>query len=63
MANPMVRSLNLALRIGGFLLVFAAFGSRASAAVPEIDPGSTVSAVTLAVTGMLILTSNWRRRS
>jgi hypothetical protein len=63
MVSSLVKSFNLALRAAGFALVFTAFGGQASASVPEIDPGSAVSAVTLAVTGMLILTGSMRRRS
>jgi len=50
-------------RTAGFLLVFAAFSGRAFAAVgPEIDPGWSLSAMTLLVGG-LILVVNGRRRN
>jgi hypothetical protein len=49
----------------GFLLLFAGLAVPAQAfvsEVPEIDPGSATSALTLLTGGMLILTSRLRRR-
>lgn len=48
----------------GLALVVAAFSGSAHAAigVPEIDPGSMVSALTLLTGGVLILTGRVRRK-
>ncbi|MBY0527662.1 MAG: hypothetical protein K2R98_29965 [Gemmataceae bacterium] len=48
----------------GFLLFFGSLTVPAHAfvSVPEIDPGSATSALTLLAGGMLILTSRCRRK-
>jgi hypothetical protein len=48
----------------GFLMVFAAFESRAFAVdiAPEIDPGSMTSALALLTGGVLLLTDRLRRK-
>jgi len=47
----------------GLLLVFAAFAGTAAArqGLPEIDPGSAPSALTLLVGGTLLLVDRFRR--
>ena len=48
---------------GGFLLVFLACASPALATpVPEIDPGSAVSGLTLLAGGMLLLADKLRMK-
>ena len=53
-----------ALVAGGLLLVFLACASPALAVltVPEIDPGSAVSGLTLLAGGMLLLADKFRTR-
>ncbi len=50
----------------GFLLVFSALASPAPAAfvgqVPEIDPGSAVSGITLLTGGVLVLADKLRAK-
>jgi hypothetical protein len=58
----------LAMRAAGFALMMAALGGRAMAgdgrtsSVPEIDPGSMTSAMTLLVGGVMMLTGRLRRK-
>ena len=53
---------------GGFLLVFAAVAGQALAQdihppdVPEIDPGSVMSGITLLAGGMLMLAGKFRMK-
>jgi hypothetical protein len=57
-----------AMAAGGFLLVFLALASPALAqlapttAVPEIDPGTAVSGITLLVGGVLLLADKFHMR-
>ncbi len=53
-----------AMVAGGFLLVFMALASPALAQqrVPEIDPGSAVSGITLLTGGILLLADKFRMK-
>ena len=62
MGLPWIRK---AIVAGGFLLVFLACASPALAGppvVPEIDPGSAVSGLTLLAGGMLLLADKLRMK-
>jgi hypothetical protein len=60
LASP---SFRMTRKTAGFLLVFAAFsGTAAARGVPEIDPGTASSALTLLVGGLLLLTDRFRRK-
>lgn len=53
-------------RVLGFCLVFAAFGARAAAvdipcSVPELNPGSMASALTMLTAGAFLLTARRRK--
>jgi hypothetical protein len=60
----MQRVASVLMKSLGFLLVFAAFESRAFGfdPFPEIDPGSMTSAVALLTGGVLLLTDRLHRK-
>ena len=53
-----------AMVAAGFLLVFMALAgpALAAAAVPEIDPGSAMSGITLLAGGLLLLADKFRMK-
>jgi hypothetical protein len=58
----LVNGVRFACPAVGFLLVIDGLRSRAFATVPEIDPGSATSALTLLFGGLLLLAHRGRRK-
>jgi hypothetical protein len=62
-ATVVTRGLRIASTMLGLALILSATNSVAfGRGVPEIDPGSATSAVTLLVGSMLVFAPRWRRK-